>query len=388
MNHEIDELITSYLEEKSTSAETEQLDKWLHEDPDHVRYFFRCKNLHDAYHPGIPPEGIDTRKALRKIMPSASRRVRLLRYWGVAALVLLCIGIPALLFHPLKPKVVSSVQIVTDTSRDTVSEITLTLADGRKINMEKQGTREVIVSGNTVAEIKDNTVNYQPGDDVPVSEAYHVLHVPRGKEYHLTLSDGTKIWVNAGTSITYPVRFAAGRRQIFVEGEIYLEVARDTAAPFTIKMPRDNEVTVLGTSLNIKSYPGEKNDFVTLASGKVKISSVRDRRGVVLVPGEQAVLDNSGKSIVIRKVDPEIYCGWHEGRMIFRNNTLEEILRVLERRYDMDVIWTDESLKAVLFSGEMPVHERVETLLKIIGDTGDVRFTINGKYIVVEKTRE
>lgn len=96
---------------------------------------------------------------------------------------------------------------------------------------------------------------------MPVSEAYHVLHVPRGKEYHLTLSDGTKIWVNAGTSVTYPVRFAAGRRQIFVEGEIYLEVARDTAAPFTIKMPRDNEVTVLGTSLNIKSYPGEKNDF-------------------------------------------------------------------------------------------------------------------------------
>ena len=74
--------------------------------------------------------------------------------------------------------------------------------------------------------------------------------------------------------------------------------------------------------------------------------------------------------------------------MIFRNNTLEEILRVLERRYDMDVIWTDESLKTVLFSGEMPVHERVETLLKIIGDTGDVRFTINGKHIVVEKTRE
>lgn len=85
------------------------------------------------------------------------------------------------------------------------------------------------------------------------------------------------------------------------------------------------------------------------------------------MPGEQAVLSNSGKGIVIRKVDPEIYCGWHEGRMIFRNNTLKEILRVLERRYDMDVIWTDESLKAVLFSGEMPMHERVETLLKIIG---------------------
>lgn len=219
MNHEIDELITSYLEEKSTSAETEQLDKWLQEDPDHVRYFFRCKNLYDTYHPGIPPECIDTRKALRKIMPSASRRVRLLRYWGVTAFVLLCIGIPALLFHPLKPKVVSSVQIVTDTSRDTVLEITLTLADSQKINMEKQGTREVIVSGNTVAEIKDNTVNYQPGDDVPVSEAYHVLHVPRGKEYHLTLSDGTKIWVNAGTSVTYPVRFAAGRRRYLSRGK-------------------------------------------------------------------------------------------------------------------------------------------------------------------------
>ncbi len=386
MNPKIDKLIIRYLEDQASSTDIKRLNEWLSEDDNNIRYFFRCKNLHDNCHPGIPPKNIDVQKALRKVMPDVNCRKIPNRYWYIAASIVLLLGIPALLFFS-RQQVTDPFIPHSEHQPALISPgITLTLSNGQTIDLEEQDIHQITSSGNIVAEITDHSVKYPLHDSIPEELVYHTLNVPQGKTYSLILSDNTKMWVNAATQVSYPVQFAADKRQISVQGEIYLEVAHHPKAPFSIKMPQ-YEIIVLGTSFNVKSYPQEQQQ-ITLVSGKVKIiSGKNDHQTIVLSPGEQAILNDSDENIIIRKVNPDIYCSWHKGKMIFQNNSLEEILRILARHYDMDIVWTDKSLQKISFSGEMSAGNSIETQLKIIAHTGKVKFSVNGKQIMVEKNK-
>ena len=190
--------------------------------------------------------------------------------------------------------------------------------------------------------------------------------------------------MNAETKVRFPVKFGDRERRIYVDGEAYLEVAHDASSPFVVVMPR-NKVTVLGTSFNVKSYPGEKDDRITLVDGKVKVLSNRNGQEMVLRPGEQAIVDQVNGMIMKNSVDTNIFCSWRKGEIVFKNNSLEEILTVLARWYDLRIHWQDESLKRMSFSGEMKKYSEIDKLLEMISHTGDVKFTINNQDIIVSK---
>lgn len=213
---------------------------------------------------------------------------------------------------------------------------------------------------------------------------YHELSVPRGGEFFLELSDKTKIWINAETTVRYPIRFPREERKIFINGEAYLEVHKDTTAPFTVVMTH-NEVTVLGTSFNINSYPDTPGDQITLVSGKVCVRSGKNGDLVTLNPGEQATIDRERGQIVKRDVDIDIYCGWKNGVLIFQDNTLEEILRTVARLYNVEIYWHDTTLKQHKFSGELKRYERIDELLKLIRYTDEVKLIMHDNKIIVAK---
>ena len=162
-----------------------------------------------------------------------------------------------------------------------------------------------------------------------------------------------------------------------------MEVARDTTSPFKVVMPR-NEVVVLGTSFNVTSYPEEKSDR-TLVSGKVNVRSGIAGQSLVLHPGEQVVVDKEDGKMEKRSVDTELYCSWREGELAFKSSSLEYILNTLARRYNLMIHWQDESLKRLSFSGEIKKYDQIDRLLKMISHTGDVKFAIQDRDIIVSK---
>lgn len=386
-NNDIDELINRWLEAKASAEEAERLDEWLAEDKSHVQYFLRCKNLHDLCRPPFSPEQISTERALSKIMRTVGRRRRLVLRWAAAAaVVLLCAGTSMLLWESSRQDMAGvPVQVVqkTDTLPRQAEGITLTLASGEKVDLDAHGSRQITDADGVLAQVSDKTLAYENKDIAAEEEVvYHVLNVPKGKEFYLALSDGTKIWVNAETEVKYPVKFPAHERRIFVSGEAYLEVAHNADAPFTVVMPQ-NEVTVLGTSFNVKAYPEEDTRQITLVTGKVEVTSLLTQQSVTLQPGEQAVSEVAGGNIEKHQVDTDLYCAWHRGSLVFCNNTLEEIFGLLSRRYDVDIVWEDEALKCVSFSGEITKYDQIEKVLKVVGHTGDVEFIQDGRRITI-----
>ncbi len=385
-NTDIDELINRFLDAEASEEEVRRLDEWLAEDKSRVQYFLYCKNLHDLCHPAFSPSQIDTDKALKRVMHFTADNGRrlFLRRITVAAAILLCAGVSVLLFYSSRHNIVDeSVQMVQEANPlpGQPAGITLTLASGKKVDLSKPEALRVATAENSVVHVDGRALQYESKHSGAEEDVvYHVLNVPRGKEYFLTLSDGTKMWVNAETEIKYPVKFPAGERQIFVRGEAYLEVTHDKDAPFTVVMPQ-NEVTVLGTSFNVKAYPGESQQHVTLVSGKVKVASLDDKQAMTLRPGEQAVLNMASGKFEKQKVNTDLYCSWHLGSLVFLNNTLEEILGLLSRRYDMQLRWDDEALKQIRFSGEITKEDHIEKILKLVEYTGDVKFVVTDDHI-------
>lgn len=380
----IDKLIEHYLSLQATTEETNQLENWLKEDEEHLRYFLHRKNLFEWEHPAFDPQTIDKELAFHKIQARLSPVRRIFPWKRVAAAVALITSIAggALLFStrettvPHQPKVQNIAQVT--------SAVRLTLPSGEEIVLDSKQTGDIITDSKIVARGDQKQLAYTSCENTGDSVIYHELSVPRGGEYFLELSDKTKIWINAETTVRYPIRFSREERKIFINGEAYLEVHKDSTAPFTVVMPH-NEVTVLGTSFNINSYPDALGEQITLVSGKVRVRSGKNGEQITLNPGEQAMILREDGQIVKREVDTNIYCGWKNGVLVFRDNTLEEIFHTVARQYNVEIYWHNETLKQYKFSGELKRYSRIDELLKMIGYTEDVKFTVHDNKIIIAK---
>lgn len=386
---DIDILINRYLSGEATAGELKELERWLAEDRRNVDRFLRYQNIQDVCRPAFAPEDINLAAAYREIIARIQpryKRHKQLVAWGrvVAAAVFVFAIVTAgiLLFRAKQTPPVK--QQVAQAQPSALPAVKLTLSSGEEIIFTGTQTREIAADSNTVARGDSKGLTYTHRGETEDTLIYHTLSVPRGGEFFLELSDNTRVWINAETTVRYPATFRPGKREIYIDGEAYLEVARDTASPFSVIMP-GNRVTVLGTSFNVTSYPELQGERVTLVSGKVQVHSVKSGKNVTLSPGEQAVIQREKGTIVTRTVDTDLYCSWHTGVLIFRNNTLEEILSVLARQYNVEIYWHDNSLKEYTFSGELKRYESVDTLLEMIGKTDYVKFTVHDKKIIVAK---
>lgn len=382
--NEMDDLLARYRAGDLSVEERERLNRWLAEDERNLRYFYRYQSVEDALHPAFPPEDIRTEQALQRVCPAAVRRRTFSRWGRVAAVAVLALG--GLLFWYSRPVegVEEQVPVQEVTAFARVSSAVLVLPSGEQIVLDGQTDRQVDAGGETVARTSGQSISYTETDHSSAEPVYHELHIPRGGEFFLTLSDGSRVWINADTKVRYPLHFAGGERKIYVEGEVYLEVAHREVLPFRVVTP-ECEVTVLGTHFNVSAYPDASSCLVTLAEGRVRVASAAGGEPAVLAPGEQAEVVPGTERVVTRQVDPDLYCGWHDGRMIFRNTSLEEILGRLSRQYDVRVSWEDESLKGMTFSGELTRYDHVERLLELVAKTQDVKFVIREKEITVIK---
>lgn len=207
------------------------------------------------------------------------------------------------------------------------------------------------------------------------------MKTPRGGEYTIVLSDGTKVYLNAASELKYPIQFNSEKREVYLLGEAYFEVTRDTNRPFYV-ITDAVRVKVYGTEFNVNTY-GVGGTQTTLVSGKVGIQGKGSIREYIMKPSQLAEFKDNGDFGGIRKVNAEIYTAWKEGFFVFEDEGLENILNRLSRWYDVDVFYGSEKVKEYHFTGHMEKYENVETILNAISKMVGVHFTIKGKTIVV-----
>lgn len=193
-----------------------------------------------------------------------------------------------------------------------------------------------------------------------------ILNVPAGHQFNMTLSDGTKVWLNSNSTLTYPAKFDNKSRNVKITGEAYFEVVKDEKSPFIVSVSDNYYVNVLGTSFNVDSYANNEASKVTLISGKVKVAFKDNDNEVDLLPLEQ--LEYNSKEIVVKKVDIESVISWREKIFIFSNTKLSEIARSMSRCYGIDVVVNNRYVN-IRFSGRVSYDKGINYFIKVLKET-------------------
>ena len=235
-----------------------------------------------------------------------------------------------------------------------------------------------VVLSNEKGELSYRNVRERSGES-----SINTLRVPCGGEYQLMLADGTRVRVNSESELVFPTCFNSDRREVFLKGEAYFQVAPDSDKPFYVRV-NDYIVKVTGTSFNVTSYTDDPCAMTTLVEGKVSVYGNDSTWNCDLTPGHMLKFDKGTARVTSEECDPRIYTSWIDGEFKFRDMRLEDIMKKLNRWYDFEVAYEEEELKDLRFSGAAEKYNPVEFLLKMIEEVTKVRFDIEGKRIMVK----
>jgi hypothetical protein len=218
---------------------------------------------------------------------------------------------------------------------------------------------------------------------------YSTLIVPYGKKSTVTLSDGSKVWLNSGSKLTYPNSFTSNKRDVYLEGEAIFDVTHDKKRPFTVKSNNHN-ITVLGTIFNVSNYPEENSIRTTLKEGKIKVdykenSFFNSTESSIILPGTQSVYSRSKNSFNIEKVNVEKYFSWREDVLIFKRDPLSRVMKKISRHYNLQVIITNKNLAEESFSGKLNIKGDVKKVLNTIKEATGFEYKLTDKKLIISK---
>ncbi|MFD2941744.1 FecR family protein [Flavobacterium notoginsengisoli] len=357
------------------------LQEWL-SVPENLEYYQKVIDLETLKSKERFYKAIDTDAAFERIKEKLGFEdapvISLFNYkrlWQYAAILVFLAGITSVFFYMNNEEGAKNQKVVVKSIEPKYNNPTLVLADGTVVSLEPK--KEKIVSKNGVISNVNKVLVYDAKDLKGVtSTGDNTLIVPVGGIYAVSLSDGTKVWLNSKSSLKYPVEFSGNKRTVTLEGEAYFEVSKDPHSPFTVKTKSGN-VTVLGTHFNVSAYDEDKNFETTLAEGKVKVSEIsksKQTEEVVLRPGQQARVKNEALRVV--EVDPLAYTAWKDGKFYFENENLKNILTKMARWYNFNVKFEQKALEQIKFTGIVLKDEPVDHFLDIISKSSNVKYKI------------
>ena len=328
----------------------------------------------------------DTERALGKVKNRKQVKRRGILPWIAAASVVVIAGVSAWILLSQEPDVHNLP--VAEKFEPGKAVVTLEMASGLKYRLD---TLSSVVRNNRVNVAFDNNdrvlkIKEQDSlaDGATKEIGYNTINVPYGGTYTVELCDGTKVYLNSGTTLEFPSRFDGKVRSVILKGEAYFDVARNVSKPFVVEVD-EMKVKVLGTSFNVKSYVDEPGVYTTLVEGSVAI--LRDGQPEKKIkPGEQAYYNKGVGTLSIAEVDVNEFTSWKDGLFYFKDIALEEILRIVSRWYDLEVFYMNQGAKSVIYSGKLPMYSSVEDVLRKFEISGDVRFELKGRTLTVFDT--
>ena len=381
-------LISGYLYNRLSAKEVQELENWINSSQANAIIFQRVMDEKGLEEQGQMLKNLDietdllSTKAQMNFTTIAGDRKHLSlwpRFVAVASIILI-IGV-GLFFYLNQQQEKPLGQYANDVAPG-MQGATLTLANGRKIKLTTASKGNLVnesgvsitksSNGNLVYEIKDPATGQ--------SNAFNTLTTAKGETYQVRLPDGTLIWLNAASSLKYPVSFTKLKsRNVELSGEAYFEVAKDKSHPFVVES-NGQQVKVLGTHFNVNAYTDEPSTNTTLLEGSIKVMAAGS--AVVVKPGQQANL--RGNKITIEEVNVNAMVDWKNGKFRFKNEPLPSILRKISRWYDVQIEYQPDPSNTPTFSGSVSRFDNVSAVLKMLEETSDVKFLIEGKTIKVQ----
>lgn len=368
-----------------TAEEEARLTAWRESDASHEALYGRVMS------PGFRGEKLaewrmaDSGAAYRRVWGRCEARRRW-RLWGrlsgaAAVLLVLGWGVYGLLGEaaPAEEKEVplALAEILPGSARAE-----LILSGGERVLLGDEPADSVWVREGMEVRTTGEEVKYA-GEGAGEEVLYHTLRIPRGGEFAVELADGTRVRLNSDSELRYPVRFGGGERRVYLSGEGYFEVVRDERRPFVVEAC-GTEVEVLGTTFNVCAYAEEAEVATTLVEGAVRFSA--GEGSVDLLPGEQGVADDGGK-VEKREVDVYAYVAWQKGQFVFRHRTLEDVMRVVCRWYNVEAVFEDEGSKGVYLTGNMRRYGDFSQVVGLLELTGGLAFRIEGRTIYISEKK-
>lgn len=336
---------------------------------------------------------ITERKALQQTPVRKLRRLPL--KWAAAAVLILVAGALAWWMSASREKEKDPVVLVDNNNRPVPGgdKAILTLSNGEKILLDSSATGQLAEQqGALVIKSGDGQIIYQTQgqkESATAKIAWNTLSTPRGGQYRLNLPDGTQVWLNAASSITYPTRFTEKERTVTITGEAYFEVAKQSSAngktPFRVKVAgltgkeKEMDITVLGTHFNVNAYADEPVARATLLEGSIKLKKGQEQ--FLLHPGQQAQLENDGAFRISADINAEEVLAWKNGFFYFQRTGLQTVMRQIARWYDVEIVY-QAGVPDMKFGGEIPRSANLEQVLRILQES-KLRFIVDGKKIIV-----
>lgn len=390
----IAQLLHKHLGGTLSEQEQAELQEWLSTSLEHRRF---VETLDDDVMLGklVAREFSDEQEDIEAVLlhraksqlgfssPAIQRMHFLHRWWAAAAIVIL-LGTGAYFWIANQ----KNTQSATVTGKTDIvpgkKGAVLTLADGSQVVLDSLGNGVIAMQGGTAARIMNGSLVYEGKADAAVY--YNTISTPKGRQFHLTLPDGTVVWLNAASSLRYPTFFTGKDRKVEMTGEAYFEVAKNKGMPFKVEVKNKAEVEVLGTHFDINAYANETSINTTLMEGSIQVSATSSGNPVTIKPGQQAQITHvrSGEIEVIDNPDVEKIMAWKNGLFNFSDASLEEVMRQLERWYDIEVVY-EKDIPRKTFYGKLTRDISLQGLLMILEKTG-VRFRIEGRKLIVLPT--
>ncbi|ETN94974.1 FecR family protein [Zhouia amylolytica] len=391
-NYTIAELISKSITGTLNPDEEQDLNEWL-KTKENKDLFDRISNADAISEKEEFYKRIDRHKVYDRLSSKISqneqrkRRRKIINLAKYAAVFVGLIAISTLWYnHKLQQDILVTEKTLSEI-KPGYEKATLVLGDGQTIELESFQNQQIQSSGSAKIQNLNNVLAYEASavGSGKKEVRKNTLHVPTGGIYTLKLPDGTMVWLNSNSSITYPEAFVEDKREVELQGEAYFEVVKD-AKEFIVKT-NHQDVTVLGTSFNVSAYRDDVFFATTLVEGSVRLQSEKTKP-VLLKPSERAVYHfDEEKEIEVQRVDVRYYTSWKNGKFYFEHQSLGEILKKVGRWYGFDVKFDDPELEKISFTGVALKSNDVQDLLQMISKTARVEYsavkTENGKYEII-----
>lgn len=378
LDENIQRLIIRYLEGNTTDDEIQILRTWLEQSGENFSLFTQLKKYWLSV--GTEERYISDKawNLLEARLQKPHRNFKW-RWIGGAAVILLLLGIGGYfrMFNPVLP---AGQEVVTGEIEPGSKKAILVLGPDRKVVLSEVAG-DSLLQKTIAARREGNTLVYDEGREGENEEEDNCLITPRGGEYSVVLSDGTKVWLNSESELRYPVHFSGKERKVYLKGEAYFSVTKQQEHPFVVCSDQAC-VTVLGTEFNIRNYA---NEYIaaTLVKGAIWVNDQNNKSEYHLKPGQQAVFTNQG--ITVREVEPIHYVAWKDGFFVYQDKRLDDIMKELSRWYDFTYTYQNDDLKTNVLTAKLKKFDRVDQIFKILERTGKFGFLTRGRTVSVYK---
>ena len=377
----ISDKISDILSKELDVGSQHVLDSWLAQNEQNKALFNKICSDNTIREKIYNYKNSDAEQAFNDFLKATKQRSNrriYYRFLSGAAVIAICFGFWALI--RIQEQETQNLQ-VTETEQQLsdmpANKPVLTLGDGTRMNVwgdnlyfKETEKGQKIMLGDSLLSQKEDSIT---------ADSYNTLEVPLRCDFNFTMSDGTRVWINAASTLKYPAKFAADSRTVYASGEIYLEVAKDAGRPFYVVVDGIT-VKVLGTSFNIRAYADENDTKVTLLEGKIA-AQINDKE-YTLTPGKQLKRDKTFGETSVRTVDPAEIVSWTRGYYIFKKARLQEVVNTLKNWYGVNIMLSSGA-SDIIYTGVVNKEEKLEVFLRRLEEVSNVKCSCNGKFVTI-----